>query len=198
MKHSPFKITIVRLFLLLLPLAVFAQKPDLFLLKTYTDQNVSAWFMSEKLDGVRAFWDGEKLISRSGKVFAAPTFFTKDFPKHKLDGELWIKRAAFSEVVSIVNQKKPHQDWNKITYNIFEVPDAKGNLLQRLQKVKESKFLKTIKQIKIETKIELENYLKKVEKLGGEGLVIRDGSLEYYTGRNDNALKVKVQENMKR
>ena len=47
-------------------------KPELLLLETYKDQNISGWLMSEKLDGVRAYWDGEKLISRGGKVFAAP------------------------------------------------------------------------------------------------------------------------------
>ena len=31
--------------------------------------------MSEKLDGVRAFWDGKELISRTGDVFHAPAWF---------------------------------------------------------------------------------------------------------------------------
>ena len=147
--------------------------------------------MSEKLDGVRAFWDGEKLISRSGNVFAAPAFFTKDFPKHQLDGELWTSRDDFSNVVSIVNKKEEHNGWNKLSYNIFEVPQAKGNLLERLSAVKETKYIKIIKQIKVKDTQHLDDFLKTVEKKGGEGVVVRDGDLEYYTGRDNNALKVK-------
>lgn len=187
-----------QLLLILLFTSLFAQnevsleKPELFLLKKYSeDINVTSWYMSEKLDGVRAYWDGEKLISRSGKVFAVPTFFTKEFPKHKLDGELWSKRGDFSNVSSIVNRKKPHNGWKNLTYNIFEVPDAKGNLLQRLNNVKTAKYLKIIKQIKVIDKKHLDEFLKNIEKKGGEGVVVRDGSLKYYIGRNNNALKVK-------
>jgi DNA ligase-1 len=175
--------------------SLFAEKPELFLLNKYTqDINVTSWYMSEKLDGVRAYWDGEKLISRGGKVFAAPSFFTKGFPKHKLDGELWSKRGDFSNISSIVNRKKPHEAWENLTYNIFEVPDASGGLLERLGSVKVSKYIKIIPQIKVQNKQHLDEFLKSVEKKGGEGVVVRDGSLDYYTGRDANALKVKSYE----
>ncbi len=180
------------LLLFFLVSALFAKKPDLLLLNKYhEDINVTSWYMSEKLDGVRAFWDGEKLLSRSGKVFNTPEFFTKDFPNHQLDGELWTSRGDFSNIVSIVNQKKPHGMWSEITYNIFEVPDAKGNLQERLKKVKDTKYIKVIKQIKVKNKTHLKEFLKSIEAKGGEGIVVRDGELPYYTGRDNNALKVK-------
>jgi len=167
-------------------------KPKLLLLNKYSeDINVSSWYMSEKLDGVRAYWDGQKLISRSGRVFATPSFFLKGFPKHELDGELWMKRSSFSEVVSIVNKKKSHDAWKNITYNIFEVPNAEGKLLERLQKVKTTKYIKIIKQIKVKNENHLNEFLKNVEEKGGEGVVVRDGELSYFTGRGKNALKVK-------
>ena len=183
----------MKLFLLFfLVLSLEARKPELLLLNTYTDdKNVSSWYMSEKLDGVRAYWDGSKLISRSGKVFSAPKFFTEYFPKHELDGELWTSRDDFSNIVSIVNRKKADQRWNQITYNIFEVPNAKGDLLQRLENVKESKYIKIIQQIQVKDKEHLEKFSKAVVHKGGEGTVVRDGSLEYYAGRDNNALKVK-------
>ncbi|MFT5660617.1 MAG: DNA ligase-1 [Sulfurimonas sp.] len=169
-----------------------AKEPDLLLLDKYTqDMNITTWYMSEKLDGVRGYWDGEKLISRSGRVFAVPSFFIKDFPKHELDGELWTKRNDFSNIVSIVNKKIAHERWNTLTYNVFEVPNTKGNLIQRLQKVKDTKYIKLIKQVKIKSKEHLENFLKTIEKKSGEGLVVRDGNLKYYTGRTKKALKVK-------
>jgi len=180
------------LLLLLFFTSLFAQKTDLLLLKKYReDINVTGWYMSEKLDGVRAYWDGEKLISRSGKVFATPAFFTKEFPKHELDGELWNTRANFAGIVSIVNQKKPHNDWKNLTYNIFEVPNMDGNLTQRLKHVQTSKYVKIVKQIEVKDKKHLDRFLKSVEEKGGEGIVVRDGSLPFYTGRSNKALKVK-------
>ena len=173
-------------------LSLEAQNPDLFLLKKYSqDMNITSWYMSEKLDGVRAFWDGKKLISRNGKTFSAPAFFIKNFPKHKLDGELWTKRNDFSNISSIVNKKKPHSGWTNLTYNVFEVPNVKGKLLQRLNNVKVTKYIKVIKQIKVKDKKHLNDFLKSIEKNNGEGIVVRDGSLNYYTGRNNNSLKVK-------
>ena len=178
--------------LLLLVVSLYAQKPNLLLLNKYTDDiNITSWYMSEKLDGVRAYWDGEKLISRNGKIFKAPKFFTKDFPKTKLDGELWTERGDFSHISSIVNTKLSKLKWKELTYNIFEVPNAVGSLKERLSVVKESKYIKIIKQIKVEDKKYLYQFLKSIEKKGGEGVVVRDGTLNYYTGRNDNALKVK-------
>lgn len=172
--------------------SLFASKPELFLLNKYNeDINVTSWYMSEKLDGVRAYWDGQKLISRSGKVFVAPKFFVENFPKHKLDGELWSKRGDFSNISSIVNKKNPHAKWSELIYIIFEVPHAKGNLLQRLKSVENSKYIKVIKQIKVKDKKHLQNFLKSIEKKGGEGVVVRKGSLDYYTGRDKNSLKVK-------
>ena len=183
----------MKLFLLVFLISsLFAQRPDLLLLNNYSaDMNVTFWYMSEKLDGVRAYWDGEKLISRSGKFFSVPAFFTKDFPKTKLDGELWSKRSDFSHISSIVNKKNSNDAWKELTYNVFEVPNAVGNLIERLKTVKETQYIKVIKQLKIKNKEHLEQFLKEIEKKAGEGVVVRDGSLNYYTGRNNNALKVK-------
>ncbi len=185
----------ILVFFIFLSVALRAEKPELFLLKNYKqDNNVISWYMSEKLDGVRAFWDGEQLVSRSGRVFSAPRFFTKDFPNFELDGELWSKRGDFSNIVSIVNRKKSHNGWKNLTYNIFEVPSGDGNLTTRLKKIKQykkSKYIKVINQTQIKSRKELKKFLAYVEKLGGEGVVVRDGSLAYYTGRRKDALKVK-------
>jgi len=172
--------------------SLFASKPELFLLNKYNkNMDVKSWYMSEKLDGVRAYWDGKKLISRSGKIFATPIFFTKNFPSTKLDGELWSKREDFSNIVSIVNKKKAHDGWDNLTYNIFEVPNSDGNLTQRLKTVKTGKYIKLIKQMKVENKKHLDQFLKDIQNKGGEGIVVRDGSLPYHTGRDNSSLKVK-------
>ncbi|WP_228150016.1 hypothetical protein [Malaciobacter molluscorum] len=107
------------------------QKP-----KIYKDQNIKGWYMSEKLDGIRAYWDGKNLLTKNGNKIYAPKKFTKNFPKFELDGELWTKRDDFENIQSIVLDKIPTNKWNQITYNIFEVPNAKGDFLKRLSKAK--------------------------------------------------------------
>lgn len=183
----------IKVLFLLLPILLCAEKPNLLLLKTYKDQNISGWVMSEKLDGIRAYWDGKHLISRGGKVIHAPKWFTKDYPSFEIDGELWSKRKDFENISSIVRDKIPSENWREVTHNIFEVPHAKGRLFQRLSKVKPyvSRVIKVISQVKIKDKAHLEKFLKEVEAKGGEGVVVRDPNTLYIDKRTNKALKVK-------
>ena len=171
-----------------------ASKPNLLLLKTYKDQNISGWVMSEKLDGIRAYWDGKNLISRGGKIINAPKWFIEDYPTFEIDGELWTKRGDFENISSIVRDKIPSDKWGEITHHVFEVPNIKGKLFERLAKVKpyENKHLKIIKQIKIKNKNHLENFLKEIENKKGEGVVVRDPNKPYIDKRTSSALKVKT------
>lgn len=68
------------------------------------DIDPTGWLMSEKMDGVRAFWTGTSIYSRNKNRFWAPDFFTKNFPKCQLDGELWTGRDDFHTAVSIVKR----------------------------------------------------------------------------------------------
>jgi len=183
----------MKFLLLFIPFILFAGRPHLLLLKTYKDQNISGWVMSEKLDGVRAYWNGKELISRGGKVIHAPAYFIHDFPSFELDGELWTKRNDFDHIASIVRDKMPSKEWHQITYNIFEVPHAKGGLFERLKRVKpyESERLKIIAQKKTVSKEEMRHFLKEVESKGGEGIVVRDPEAPYIAKRTSKVLKVK-------
>ena len=179
--------------------AAFAkEKPQLMLLKTYQPGLVvSGWVMSEKLDGVRAYWDGEKLISRQGTVFTPPLWFIENFPPFELDGELWLGRERFSETTSIVNTVIPDQRWKELTYNIFEVPNQKGGLMKRLAVLQEylgehpNKFIRVIPQNKIQSNEQMNFALQRIIDAGGEGLVVRNPKELYQTGRLESALKVK-------
>ncbi|WP_458699935.1 DNA ligase [Sulfurospirillum sp. 1307] len=187
----------IRFFILFIPFLLFASKPSLLLLKTYKDQNISGWLMSEKLDGIRAYWDGKKLLSRSGKKFSVPIWFIKNFPSFEIDGELWSKRGDFENISSITSKKIPHDGWKQITYNIFEVPNQKGGLKKRLKVLEDylivhpNKYIKIIKQTTCKDKKHLKSFLKEVENKGGEGVVIRDPNAPYIDKRTSKVLKVK-------
>ena len=150
--------------------------------------------MSEKLDGIRAYWSGKNLISRGGKIIHAPAWFTKNYPPFPIDGELWTKRADFENISSIVRDKNPNEEqWKQIKHYIFEVPNAKGGLFERLKKVApyEGEIIKIIPQIPIKNKKHLQQFLKQIEHKKGEGVVVRDPNAPYIAKRTSKALKVK-------
>ncbi len=127
-----------------------AATPDLILLTPYqADMNTNSWLMSEKLDGVRAYWDGRQLYSRKGNKLAAPDWFTDKLPPFELDGELWIKQGQFERIVSIVSRNEPHAGWQGISYHIFEVPNAQGGLAARLNKLRQYLNAQPLKHLRI-------------------------------------------------
>jgi len=150
--------------------------------------------MSEKLDGVRAYWDGKKLISRGGKIIYAPLWFTENYPPFEVDGELWTARDDFENISSIVRDKLPTLHWKEIKHYIFEVPNSSGDLFERLSRVipYENNVLKVIPQIKIKNKKHLKSFLKEIESKKGEGVVVRDPTMPYINKRTSSALKVKT------
>ena len=149
--------------------------------------------MSEKLDGIRAYWDGKQLLSRGGKIIHAPKWFIKGYPPFAIDGELWSKRKDFENISSIVRDKLPSKEWKEIKHYIFEVPNAKGTLFERLSLLKpyENEQIKILRQQNIQSKEHLESFLKSVEKKGGEGVVARDPNAPYINTRTSRALKIK-------
>ncbi|MEO2090719.1 MAG: DNA ligase, partial [Gemmataceae bacterium] len=60
----------------------------------------TGWWMSEKLDGVRAYWDGTRFLSRLGNVYHAPAGATEGFPSFPFDGELFVGRGQFQATVT--------------------------------------------------------------------------------------------------
>ena len=172
--------------------------------KLLENGSFDGYVMSEKLDGVRALWDGVALKSRSGKKFAAPHCFTQNFPPFALDGELYIAKNKFEETLSAVSQSKC-EAWQRVKYFVFDVPNATGTLTQRLEVLqsylnalkkaqKETYPLFIIAQTPIKSKDELNKALQRVVKSGGEGLVVRKNSAPYENFRTKNAMKLKIYE----
>ncbi|MDG4812231.1 DNA ligase [Hydrogenovibrio sp. 3SP14C1] len=178
-----------------------AGPPKMLLLQTYQEnQAVIGWWMSEKLDGVRAKWNGKTLISRGGHEIQAPSWFVEDFPPFELDGELWTKRQDFENVVSIVRQQQPDDRWHAVSYQVFEVPNQAGNLMDRLAVLKDYLVEHSLPHVKIipQTRIRSEAHLKaefeRLTAMGAEGLVLRAPNRLHETGRSDQALKMKAYE----
>ena len=87
--------------------------------------------MSEKLDGVRAYWDGKQFLSRQGNLYHAPDWFMAGLPATPLDGELWLGRKAFQRTVSIVRRQDKSDHWREIPFLVFDAPAAGGGFEER-------------------------------------------------------------------
>ena len=173
----------------------------LMLAHNYTDQEVKGWWMSEKLDGIRAFWNGKKFFSRTGKEITPPKAFLDRMPKGIiLDGELCCGRGKFSETSSIVrktkNVEKYENDWlTKITYYVFDTPVAfpfehrMGILCENIGTKYEN--IEIVNQIKVKNDKHIQSELKKINKIGGEGLMLRKPESIYEGKRSKTLLKVK-------
>lgn len=189
---------IILLFLSIYAFSLELQKPKIY----QGDENIKNWLMSEKLDGIRGYWNGKELLTRKSKKIYTPRWFIKNFPPFELDGELWTKRADFENIQNIVMDKKPSKDWKQITYNIFEVPNANGNFIERLEKAKKwfeknpNMHVKIIKQIKVQNKGHLHNFFEELSSKGAEGLIVKNPKELYHTGRSPHILKVKKAQDM--
>ncbi|MEE9302395.1 MAG: DNA ligase [Thiotrichaceae bacterium] len=182
-----------------------ASPPELLLAKKYDkekDIEISRYFISEKYDGVRALWNGKQLVSRQGNVYHAPNWFIADFPNQSLDGELWISRGHFEDLVSTVKKAQPiDTEWTKVRYMVFELPKGKGTFGHRLEQLaailahNKSKYIKLIEQFRLHSHQELMDTLKEITQHGAEGLMMHRADALYHTGRSDDLLKVKIYQN---
>lgn len=191
---------------LLVPLALtpgvlYAQvqdKPPLQLAAEYQQQDTRDYRVSEKLDGVRAYWNGRELLSRGGHRFSAPAWFVAGFPDTPLDGELWLGRGRFEELSAAVRRYRPDEDeWRGIRFMVFDLPaselpfEARLSALQRLFSTLESPYLALLEQRLLPDNAALTAYLAEVEALGGEGLMLRHRDSLYSASRNQDLLKLK-------
>jgi DNA ligase-1 len=171
--------------------------PVLLAHKWEVDHDPTGWWMSEKLDGIRAYWDGEGFVSRLGNRFAAPPWFVEDLPANTLDGELWVGRKLFNKTTSIVRSGAAGKDWKTVRYVVFDAPAHGGTFEER------SEFCRGLLDKGLpyaawhphercsgvdHLRIELE----RVEGLGGEGLMLRQPGSKYVNGRSNTLLKVKT------
>ena len=162
------------------------------------DWDLRKWWMSEKLDGVRAYWDGKRFLSRQGNEFHAPDWFIQGMPETPLDGELWMDRKSFQKTVSIVRRRDRGVHWNRLRYVVFDAPAISAAFEERLQFVKEcvadvgSQFVQALRHKRCRNLNHLRDELTRIEALGGEGLMLREPGSHYEVGRSMTLLKVKT------
>ncbi len=179
----------------------YAQAPAILLAQIYHDDiHVQDYLVSEKLDGIRAIWDGQQFNSRQGHPIHAPAWFTQAFPATPLDGELWLGRGKFEQLSSTVRQTQPNDAaWRQVAYYVFELPDAEGDFSRRAQQIVQvvkharSPYLKSLPQFRVKDRQALKRTLAQVVAKRGEGLMLHRADAPYLTGRSQVLLKLKPQ-----
>jgi DNA ligase-1 len=157
----------------------------------------SGWWLSEKLDGVRAWWDGRQFLSRGGNVWHAPAWFAAGLPDAPLDGQLWVGRRQFQRTLGIVRRQDQSDLWREVRFLVFDAPAAPGGFEGRLDFVCRSiqqhqpPFALDHAQAVCGGFRHLTDELARVEALGGEGLMLRQPGSPYVAGRSPTLLKVK-------
>ncbi|OGQ95095.1 MAG: DNA ligase [Deltaproteobacteria bacterium RIFOXYD12_FULL_57_12] len=176
---------------------------DLMLPQVYEEHlDVSGWLVSEKLDGVRGYWDGKRLMSKNGIPFYPPAEFIENFPDFPLEGEIWGGRSTFVRTAAVVKQRMAASGWLDLQYAVFDAPAADGSFVQRLATATDwfaahhSDYAFVIPQKPVKSKDELRDELRRVESLGGEGLIVRRPDALYAKGRSGDVLKVKSHQDM--
>lgn len=179
-----------------------AKVPALMLAKVYhPGVELAEYWVSEKYDGVRGFWDGKKLLTRGGERIAAPAWFTAGWPTVAMDGELWAGRGKFQQAVSTVRQQTPDDAaWRGIRFMVFDLPQHGGVFTDRIAatasqvQVLGQSWVQAAPQFKLPSHKALQALLAKTVREGGEGLMLHRGAAVYAGGRSDDLLKVKTHE----
>jgi DNA ligase-1 len=162
--------------------------------------NPADYLVSEKLDGVRALWDGTTLRFRSGRTIAAPAWFVAALPHTPLDGELWAGRRSFEVLSGAVRRESPvDAEWRTLRYMVFDLPHDKRPFAQRALRMAEltaatgQPWLHAIDQSSVSDAASLQARLKAVVAGGGEGLVLHRADAFWTPGRSEALRKLKPQ-----
>ena len=182
--------------------ALAADAPALLLAQVYRPGlPLEDYWVSEKYDGVRGFWDGRTLRTRGGETVQAPAWFTAGWPEVPMDGELWAGRGRFSHAQSTTRQQQPGDvAWRQIRFMVFDLPGDKGTFDQRLPALNAlveslgQPWVQAVPQRRVANDAALQALLHRTVRAGGEGLMLHRGASLYRAGRSDDLIKVKTHE----
>lgn len=161
--------------------------------------DVAGYLASEKLDGVRARWDGRALWTRGGIRIAAPERFTRGWPRTPMDGELWLGRGRFDATSALVRAGNPADPgWASLRFMAFDLPGETGGFARRVRHLSRlvaqagQPSLAMVRQSHFASRAQLDAHLQAVVAGGGEGLMLQHALAPYRGGRSDSLFKLKL------
>lgn len=186
--------------LVVAPRAHTASPPALMLARDLgrSEIDVTAYLVSEKLDGVRGRWDGRALWTRGGHRIVTPAAFTRGWPDTPMDGELWLTRGAFETVSALVRRAEPESAaWQPVRFMVFDLPAHPGRFAEREAAMRAlvartgHPQLAAVAQTTVASRTALDARLARVVAEGGEGLMLHHRDARYGVGRSATLFKLK-------
>jgi DNA ligase-1 len=177
-----------------------ASPPPLMLANVYDEGEVDLkeYWVSEKYDGIRAYWNGTQLLTRAGNLIRAPDWFVVDWPPEALDGELWISHGEFETLLATVRDEVPDsRAWRRVRFMVFDVPSNGGRFTARKRALDElvaslgQPWVQAVRHWRVLEHDALQAQLDRILEAGGEGLMLHRDSALYHAQRSDDLLKVK-------
>jgi DNA ligase-1 len=146
------------------------------LAEKWTSESPKGDYMSEKLDGMRCIWDGTILKTRNG--------------------ELFIDRGKFQDVVSICRKSVPNRaDWSTVNFMVFDAPSVSKPFADRVDAIDQElvgcTWAKPHTHVICKGRNHLTAELDHILQLGGEGVMLRKPGELHKSGRTTDLLKVK-------
>jgi len=178
---------------------VGASPPPVTLADPYPgDLELARYWVSEKFDGVRGYWNGDRLLTRSGATIDVPDWFTEGWPETVMDGELWAGYGRFSSVSTLVRTAGPEDPgWRAVSYHVFDLPahggdfDARVPAIRRVVAAIDQPWVVAVRQFHVADDAELDAAMDAVLARGGEGLILHHGGRTHQAGRNAGLFKLK-------
>ncbi len=155
------------------------------------------YWVSEKLDGVRALWDGQHLRFRSGREIVAPAWFIAALPTTPVDGELWIGRRRFDTLSGLIRREDAQDPaWHEVRYMLFDQPGGAGDFSTRLEALQQIvataavPWLQLVPQQRVADRAALQRLLDETVAGGGEGLMLHRADAHWQPGRSEALRKL--------
>lgn len=155
----------------------------------YAGQCVDGWLASEKYDGVRAYWDGLEMWTRGGIKVKLPAHWLDALPAGMaLDCEVY---AGYDNRQAAVNAVRYGRFADAVRLIAFDAPCKPGNWISRLGCIPTNSIVSPVASHKVANIDDAIQLMLKIQSNGGEGIMLREPSLEYWPGRTDRLLKLK-------
>lgn len=159
--------------------------------RPWKGKDARGWFATEKLDGCRAYWDGARMFSRSGRVIQIPAEWSAKLPRMHLDGEIDAGRGQWETTVAAVVRKQ----WApSVCFIVFDAPHINGCWSKRIAaaaKKLRCNFAAVTPSTVVTDLGHVSLMFRQIRAERGEGLMLRRPHAPYSPKRTSNVLKVK-------
>lgn len=157
------------------------------LLRDYSGQSVKGWLLSEKIDGWRLLWDGEKYVTRQGLTLQCPDSWYIGMQDHALDGELFAGRGQFNTI-----QNRIKHGFDGLKFHVFDIVDHRSTFDSRAKFLSRMDLPGHCEKV-LHTMVDsVESMIYAADKIvsdGGEGVVVRNPKWKYSGGRSWDVLR---------